>query len=141
MLVDEEHVLLEAGVEVGFEAELSDDGVVVAVNVGVDAVHALEDLADQGGEGLGEGHADAAGHDGLVVDAALDPRHELFDVGWRRHLGGPLEVLVVLPQILEPARMSVPVVLERRMGNGPGLGRLTRRLPSFPDMTVASRTL
>lgn len=101
MLVDEEHVLLEAGVEVGLEAELADDGVVVAVDVGVDAVHALEDLADEGGEGLGEGHADAAGHDGLVVDAALHPGHELLDVGRRGHLGGALVVLVVLPQVLE----------------------------------------
>ena len=101
MLVDEQDVLLEAGVEVGLEAQLADDGVVMAVDVGVDAVHALEDLADQGREGLGEGHADAAGHDGLVVDVALDPGHELLDVGGRGHLGRALEVLVVLPQVLE----------------------------------------
>lgn len=97
MLVDEEHILLEAGVEVGLEAELTDDGVVVAVDVGVDAVHALEDLADEGGEGLREGHADAAGHYGLVVDAALHPGHELLDVGRGGHLGWALVVLVVLP--------------------------------------------
>jgi hypothetical protein len=59
VLVDEEHVLLEAGVEMGLEAQLADDGVVVAVDVGVDAVHALEDLADQSWKRLGEGHADA----------------------------------------------------------------------------------
>ena len=46
VLVDEEHVLLEARVEVRFQAELADDWVVVAVDVGVDAVHAFEDLAD-----------------------------------------------------------------------------------------------
>lgn len=57
VLVDEEHVLLEAGVEVRLEAELADDGVVVAVDVGVDAVHALEDLPDEVGEGLWEGDA------------------------------------------------------------------------------------
>jgi hypothetical protein len=101
VLVDEEDVLLEAGVEVGLEAELADDGVVVAVNVGVDAVHALEDLADEAGELLGEGDADARGQDGLVVNIALYPRHELLNVGRRRHLGWALVVFVVLPEVLE----------------------------------------
>ena len=57
VLVDEEHVLLEARVQMGLEAELADHGVMVAVDVGVDAVHALEDLADEGREALGEGYA------------------------------------------------------------------------------------
>lgn len=102
VLVDEEDVLLEACVEVGLEAELADDGVVVAVDMGVDAVHALEDLADERGEGLGEGDADARGHHRLVVDVALHPRHELLDVGRGRHLGGSLVRLAVLPEVLEP---------------------------------------
>jgi hypothetical protein len=38
VLVNEEHVVLEASVEMGFETEVHDHGVVVAVNVGVDAV-------------------------------------------------------------------------------------------------------
>lgn len=38
VLVDEKHVVLEAGVEVWLKAELEDDRVVVAVDVGVDAV-------------------------------------------------------------------------------------------------------
>ena len=54
MLVDKQDVLLEACVEMGLEAELADDGVVVAVNVGVHTVHTLEDLADEGRERLGE---------------------------------------------------------------------------------------
>lgn len=107
VLVDEEDVLLEAGVEMRLEAQLADDGVVVAVDVGVDAVHALEDLADEGREGLWEGHADAAGQDRLVVDAALNPAHELFYVGWGGHLGGPLVRVIVLPEILEPVRRQV----------------------------------
>lgn len=45
VLVNEEHVLLEACVEVRLKTELTDHGVVVAVNVGVNSVHALEDLA------------------------------------------------------------------------------------------------
>lgn len=104
MLVDEEHVLLEASVEMRLQAELSDDGVVVAVDVSVDAIHALEDLTDQRGERLRKGHADAAGHDSLVVDIALYPGHELFNVGWCGHLGGPFEVLVILPEILKSGR-------------------------------------
>lgn len=57
VLVDEEHVLLEACVQVRLKTELPDDGVVVAVDVSVDAVHALEDLAHERREGLGEGDA------------------------------------------------------------------------------------
>jgi len=37
----------------------------------------------------------------LVVDVVLTPCHKVLDVFWRRHLGGPLEVLRVLPQVLE----------------------------------------
>lgn len=47
MLVNKQNVLLEACVQMWLEAELTDYGVVVAVNVCVDAVHALEDLTDQ----------------------------------------------------------------------------------------------
>lgn len=54
MLVDEQHVLLEARVQVRLETELSDDRVVVAVDVGVYAIHTLEDLADERGERLWE---------------------------------------------------------------------------------------
>jgi hypothetical protein len=57
VLVDEEHVLLEAGVEMRLQAQLPHDRVVVAIDVGIDAVHALEDLANQSRERLGEGHA------------------------------------------------------------------------------------
>ena len=54
MLVNEEHVMLEACVEVGFKAELSNNGVVVAVDVGIDPVHSLEDLTDHAREGFRE---------------------------------------------------------------------------------------
>lgn len=59
MLIDEQHVMLEAGIEVRFEAQLDDDGIVVAVDVCIDAVEALEHVADEAGEGFGEGNADA----------------------------------------------------------------------------------
>lgn len=49
--------MLEAGVEVRLETEVDDDGVVVAVDVCVDAVETLEDLGEAGAEGFGEGDA------------------------------------------------------------------------------------
>ena len=57
MLIDEEHVLLEAGVQMRLQAKLPDDRVVVAVYMGVDSVHALEDLSNKGREGLRERHS------------------------------------------------------------------------------------
>lgn len=54
MLIDKENIMLEAGVEMGLEAELTDDGIVVAVDMSVDTVHAFEYLADHAGEGFGE---------------------------------------------------------------------------------------
>lgn len=41
----------------GLKAELTDDGVVVAVDVSVDTVHAFKDLAHKSGERLGEWNA------------------------------------------------------------------------------------
>lgn len=57
MLIDEQNIMLEAGVQMRFETEVHHDGVVVAVNMGVDTVQTLEDLAEKTGEGLGEGNA------------------------------------------------------------------------------------
>lgn len=44
VLVDEQNVLLETRVEVGLQSKLSDNCVVVAVDVGINAIHALKDL-------------------------------------------------------------------------------------------------
>lgn len=52
MLIDKQHIVLEACVQMGFQTQLNDDRVVVTVDVGVDTVEALEDLADEGGEGF-----------------------------------------------------------------------------------------
>ena len=57
MLIDEEHVMLETSVEVRLEAQLDNYRIVVAVNVSVHSVKALEDLAYQGRECFGEGDA------------------------------------------------------------------------------------
>ena len=57
MLVDEQDILLEARVEVGLQSQFADDRVVVAVNVGIYTVHALEYLSYQCRERLREGDA------------------------------------------------------------------------------------
>jgi len=49
--------MLETSVEMGLQAETSNDAVVMAVNVGVDAIEALEDLFDGGLEGRRERHS------------------------------------------------------------------------------------
>ena len=55
MLIHKQHVLLETCVQVRLKTKLTNHGVVVAVDMSVDTVHALEDLADQRRERLGEG--------------------------------------------------------------------------------------
>ena len=102
MFIDEQDVVLEACVEMWLEAELHDDGVVVAVDVGVDAVQAFEDLLDGCLEVFRERDADATGEDGFVVDVGLYPCHEMFDVCWRRHFGGfGVSGCGVLPEVFE----------------------------------------
>jgi len=46
MLVDKQNVVLEARVQMGLETQVDDNGVVVAVNVRVHSVQALEDLTE-----------------------------------------------------------------------------------------------
>jgi hypothetical protein len=57
VLIDEQDVVLEAGVQVWLETEVYHDGVVVAVDMGVDSVQTLEDLAEETREGLWERNA------------------------------------------------------------------------------------
>jgi hypothetical protein len=54
MLIDEQDIMLEAGVEMGFEAEVYYYRVMMAVDMGIDTIQTLEDLAEETGEGLGE---------------------------------------------------------------------------------------
>ena len=42
-----------------------------------------------------------AWEDGFVVNVALNPSHQVLDVGWSWHLRWTLEVLRILPQVLE----------------------------------------
>jgi len=101
MLVYEQHIVLEAGVEMRLQAQLDDDGVVVAVDMCVDAVQTLEHVPDERWKCLGEGNADARGEHGLVVDIGLYPCHEVFDVFGCGHLGRLLVVLGILPEVLK----------------------------------------
>lgn len=55
MFIDEQDVVLEAGVQMWLETEVNHDRVVMAVDMGVDTVQTLENLAEKTGESLGEG--------------------------------------------------------------------------------------
>ena len=55
VLVDEQHIVFKTRVQVRFETQLDDDRVVMAVDVGVDAVEALEHVADEGRESFRKG--------------------------------------------------------------------------------------
>lgn len=125
MFIDEQDVVLEASIQMWLEAEVYHDRVVVAVDMGVDTVQALEDLPEETGECLRKGntcnpamsavaplrsivrriHTDAAGKHLLVVDIALHPGHQMLDIFRCRHLGWSLEVLRILPEVLEPAQI------------------------------------
>lgn len=52
MLVDEENIVLEAGVEMWLEAQVDDHRVVVTVNVSIYTVHSFENLANEIGKCL-----------------------------------------------------------------------------------------
>lgn len=54
MLVNKQDVVLEAGVEMRFESQVDDNGIVMAVDVRIHAVQTLKDLAKQTRERLRE---------------------------------------------------------------------------------------
>jgi hypothetical protein len=54
VLVDEQDIVFETGVEVRFQSQMHDYGVVVAVDVGVHPVQSFEDLSQKGWKGLWE---------------------------------------------------------------------------------------
>jgi hypothetical protein len=56
VLIDEEDVVLEAGIEMSLESQLANNWVVVTVDVGVHTVHPLEDLLNHAREGFGKWH-------------------------------------------------------------------------------------
>ena len=112
--------MLETGVQMGLEAQLSYHVVVMAIDVGINSVKSFEYLSNQTRKCLwewdtccelatglqccftGEKLTNAARKHLLVVDVALDPCHEMLYVFWSGHLGWPFEVLVILPKVLKP---------------------------------------
>ena len=94
--------MLETRVQVRLEAELHDDGEMVAVDVRVHAVQPLEHLRDGRAELPREADAEPRGEDVGVVDVGLAPRHQVLDVVGRGHLRGPLVLRRrrVLPEVL-----------------------------------------
>lgn len=56
VLIDEQDVVLEAGIQMGLEPQMYDDGVVMAIDMGVDTVQTLEYLAQETRKCLGEGN-------------------------------------------------------------------------------------
>lgn len=54
MLIDKQDIVFEASVEVRLKTEVHDYRVVVAVNMSVNTIQALEDLTNETGEGFGE---------------------------------------------------------------------------------------
>jgi hypothetical protein len=77
---------------------------------------------------------DSTGKHLLVVDVALNPSHEVFDVFGCRHFGGFFEVLIILPKIFE----SDPDLAHGRANT---VIPLTHPWPSSPGSSAASRTL
>lgn len=61
MFIDKQDVVLEAGIQMWLEAEVHHDRVVMAVDMGVDTVQALEDLTKKTGECLGKGDTYSVG--------------------------------------------------------------------------------
>jgi hypothetical protein len=57
VLIDKQDVVFEAGVQVWLETKVYHNRVVMAVDVGVDSVQTLEDLAEETRECLGERNA------------------------------------------------------------------------------------
>jgi hypothetical protein len=57
VLIDKQNVVLKAGIKVSLEAKFANDWVVMAINMGVYTIHALEHLPNHAGKRLGEGNA------------------------------------------------------------------------------------
>ena len=65
--------MLEACVQMGFKTKLSNNGIVVAIYVGVDTVHALEYLSDHRAKGLREWNAYQSQYDAKDLGTEILP--------------------------------------------------------------------
>ena len=57
MLINEKHVVLKASIQMGLQTKVLNDRIVVAINVSVDSVQSLKQLANERRKGLGERNA------------------------------------------------------------------------------------
>lgn len=57
MLIDEEDIVLEARIQVWLKSKVNDDGIMMAVNMGVHPVESFEHLTDKGGKCLWKANA------------------------------------------------------------------------------------
>ena len=125
MLVNKQHVMLETGVQVGLQAKLRYNVIVMAVDVSVDSVEPFEQLPNQAWKCLWECNAcswfsswlylaessggmtrtNATREHLLIIDVSLHPCHEVFNVFWGRHLCWSFEFFIVLPEILKPCQL------------------------------------
>jgi hypothetical protein len=80
MLIDEEHIMLEARVQVRLQSQLDNNRVMVTINVRIHPVQALEHVPDKSRKSLGERNADATRKHILIIDVGLDPGHEVLNV-------------------------------------------------------------
>ena len=89
--------MLETSVEMSLETETSDDAVVMAVDVGIDAVETLEDLFDGGLEGRWKRHSWVGGEDVRVRKKVRSPGEEVGDVAGSGETDGTRELWRVVP--------------------------------------------
>lgn len=85
----------------GLQTQAAHHSVVVAVDVRVDPVQALEDLAHVLLEVGGEGHAWCCREELCVGQVVAGPCEEVGDVGWRWEAGGFGEGRWVVPEVFE----------------------------------------
>lgn len=97
MLMNEQHVMLKACIDVRLKSQLRDDRVMMTVHMSIYPVQTFEHLSNECWVRLGKRYAYLGREDLLVVDAALTPGHQVLDILRRRHLRGSFVVLRVLP--------------------------------------------
>ena len=85
--------MLEASIEVSLKAKLTNNGIMVTIDVSVDAVHPLENLSNHAGEGFWERDDNSAGKHSFVVNVTLNPSHQVLDISRRWHFGRSFVVL------------------------------------------------
>lgn len=117
MFINEENIVLKAGIEMSLQSKFTNHRIVMTVYVCIDPVHSLEYLTDHAWEGFGKRDAcsslvraphsnairtDTTWEHSFVVNVALDPAHQMLDVRWSRHLRRSFVIFGILPQVLEP---------------------------------------